>query len=694
MSDSFHAHHSPMGAHSSLTCGMFHARGGAGMELSGPASGAVYAGYEDGESTVHYLPFFEVQDDEKSRYVDTQSGEEGNRERIFTENEITRTYRWATDSFTAGPFTLEIITPFFGLPDPADSTRGQQKFASCPVVFVRVRCDNTQGRKPVRAFFGLQGEDAWTKLDDEGPGDAMKGVKAADRIGLATLDDVDTFVHFTVPEALDNGRPPSHFYLGPTAGGILNVDAGTCGEALFAVGFFKECKATYGVETRYWYTRYFARLEDTLAYALDNVQAYLKEAQKRDAELENAGLNSEQKFLVSHATRSYYGSTEWLDEAGKPRWVVNEGEYRMMNTFDLTVDMLFYEMRFNPWTVRNVLEQFVAEYSYYDEVFQPGYPETAYEGGISFCHDMGVRNQFSPFGHSSYEQTGIDRFCFSHMTCEQLVNWICCAGVYVAQTDDREFLSRYRGTVYDCLTSLLHRDHSDPAHRTGIMSFESSRTLPGGEITTYDSLDHSLGQARQNLYLAVKSWSAYLALEWLFGELNMPEAREEAGRAAGRCAESLVQAYDSSLGFIPAVLEGDSRSAIIPAIEGLVFPKEMGLSHALDFDGAYATFLKTVKQHFENIFIKGTCLYEDNGWKLSSTADNSWMSKICLCQHVARTVLGIDFGDAGPAADHAHAEWERNGSTFNACSDQFHSGVAKASLYYPRIVTNILWLSE
>ena len=29
------------------------------------------------------------------------------------------------------------------------------------------------------------------------------------------------------------------------------------------------------------------------------------------------------------------------------------------------------------------------------------------------------------------------------------------------------------------------------------MGFDSSRTLGGGEITTYDSLDHSLGQARK-----------------------------------------------------------------------------------------------------------------------------------------------------------------------------------------------------
>lgn len=70
--------------------------------------------------------------------------------------------------------------------------------------------------------------------------------------------------------------------------------------------------------------------------------------------------------------------------------------------------------------------------------------------------------------------------------------------------------------------------------------------------------------------------------------------------------------------------------------------------------------------------------------KLSSTADNSWMSKINLCQHISRTILGVKPGKAGAVADHAHAEWERNGSEFDACSDQFRSGKAMGSKYYTR----------
>ena len=68
------------------------------------------------------------------------------------------------------------------------------------------------------------------------------------------------------------------------------------------------------------------------------------------------------------ATHSYYGSTQLLDVDGQPLWVVNEGEYCMMNTLDLAVDHVFWELEHNPWLVRNLLDTFVRRYSYTDEV--------------------------------------------------------------------------------------------------------------------------------------------------------------------------------------------------------------------------------------------------------------------------------------------------------------------------------------
>ena len=56
--------------------------------------------------------------------------------------------------------------------------------------------------------------------------------------------------------------------------------------------------------------------------------------------------------------------------------------------------------------------------------------------------------------------------------------------------------------------------------------------------------------------------------------------------------------------------------------------------------------------------------------------------------------MGIDDREELQRSHVAHARWQREGSKFRACSDQFTSGEAKGSLYYPRIVTNILWLKD
>ncbi len=122
-----------------------------------------------------------------------------------------------------------------------------------------------------------------------------------------------------------------------------------------------------------------------------------------------------------------------------------------------------------------------------------------------------------------------------------------------------------------------------------------------------------------------------------------------------------TQGYDETAGFIPAVLEDDNQSAIIPAIEALVFPYAMGLTDCVAEDGSYGDYIKTLKSHLRNIMNKETCLYPDGAWKLSSTADNSWMSKICLSQYVARKILGFHYvGEED--ADSAHAQWERDPS--------------------------------
>ena len=156
---------------------------------------------------------------------------------------------------------------------------------------------------------------------------------------------------------------------------------------------------------------------------------------------------------------------------------------------------------------------------------------------------------------------------------------------------------------------------------------------------------------------------------------------------------SAIPFFDEALGFIPAVLESDNQSAIVPAVEALIYPWHMGLKEAVTEKGPYGGYIRMLKRHIKNILKPGICLYEDGGWKLSSSADNSWMSKICLSQFVVREILGLHY-EGEERADAAQVRWEAEGAKSHACSDQFSSGKPIGSRYYPRIVTSILWMSE
>ena len=686
--DSFHAHHSPMGAHSSFTIGMFGSNGGMALEKGSPADQSIFVGYRSESGITKLFPFYENLVNDAERFSQDDSNNKIKTVE-FTEEEICRKYDWSTDQFDAPGINFKIQTPFFSIPNPKDNDLESLKKASCPATFVEITISNNTNEN-WEGFFAIQGSSPWAPLSSRRK--ELRGMITRNQMGFASDDKtVSEFIDFGIEQALASTHKTPNFLLGPIGGLSFEVSAGQEKTVRIALGYYLEGNAVFNRTATYWYTQYFESIESVFSYALENFESYTGVAIKSDEELNNYGLSEDQRFLIAHATRSYYGSTEWLEENGVPLWLVNEGEYLMINTLDLTIDMAFFELMLNPWTVRNVLEHFVSHYSYEDEVFSQDVPNKLHKGGISFAHDMGVGNHFSPNGFSCYECAGIDRKCFSYMTYEELTNWILCAGLYVSHTKDMEFLKEQAETIERCFESLLNRDNPDPELRDGLMGFDSSRTQGGGEITTYDSLDHSLGQARKNVYLGGKCWASYLSLEQLFKLLDNDQLASLAHDAAKLTAKTLENAFDCNLGFIPAVLENGNQSAIIPAVEALIYPYKMGLSECTSIEGEFGGYIKVLKKHLTHILKPGVCIYEDGGWKLSSSADNSWMSKICLNQYVIHEILGMNYGGE-VEADNAHVEWEVNGSKSQACSDQFASGKPIGSLYYPRIVTNILWL--
>jgi hypothetical protein len=694
----FNAHHSPIGAFASFTLGFRGAKGGLGLELGKPADQNVFIGLQsDDGSCYEALPFFADAEDESARY-DVEKAEETdneNKQRLvsFPTKSIVRDFRVGTDTWKAGELTFRIYSPARSVPDPQTASEEQLKEALVPAVFAELTIDNTRGTNTRRAFFGYNGSDPYSamrRLDDTS-GERFKGVGQGLNTAIVSMDkDTSSAQGFTMEKILSNPLKENWaFGLGGCGALITDIAAGEKKTVRYAICFYRGGIVTSGIDTSYLYTRFFKNIEEVSAYSLEHYDALVSACEQSNEMVDATHLSDDQKFMLAHAIRSYYGNTELLDYEGDPFWVVNEGEYRMMNTFDLTADQLFYELKMNPWTVRNELDMFVRRYSYEDQVSFPDDP-TEYPGGISFTHDMGVANVFSRPHYSSYEISGI-KDCFSYMTHEQLVNWICCAVVYIEQTGDSDFLNRHMATLKQCFESMLKRDHPIPEHRNGIMGLDSSRTMGGAEISTYDSLDISLGQARNNIYMAGKCWAAYVALEKLFRNSGEAQLSSEAGRQAVKCAATLT-ANMTDQGYIPAVIGENNDSKIIPAIEGLIFPYFAGCREALEENGRFGSYIQALKQHLAAVLVPDICLFPDGGWKLSSTSSNSWLSKIYLCQFISREMLGFPQDEQ---ADAAHAAWLKHPEhSYWSWSDQILAGVIIGSKYYPRGVTAILWILE
>jgi len=242
------------------------------------------------------------------------------------------------------------------------------------------------------------------------------------------------------------------------------------------------------------------------------------------------------------------------------------------------------------------------------------------------------------------------------------------------------------------LESLERRDHPDPDHRDGIMSADSDRAGNGAEITTYDSLDPALRQARGSVYLGVKSWGAYVGLTDFFASRGRSAEAERAQAQAERVAVTLCAAVRPD-GCLPALLGTEGETLVLPIVEGLIVPHQLGLREALDGDGSYGALVRALGHHLRQALDSGRCHFPDGGWRISSTSDNSWLSKIYLNQFIAEKVLEILDAEESRAADRAHAGWSlAESNAYWAWCDQIVNGKAIASKYYPRGVTSVLWL--
>lgn len=675
----FQAIHSPVGAESGFAMGYLYHGGGFATEQDNIPEQNLYIGIKRGNQ-LKCLPFFAGSQSSAEAAFTQKDSEEQETLDTYRPEEIQRNLGYGTDTFQTGDLCFQLFSPVRDLPDPLSASLEEARLAFCPAILAQFTIDNSAGKEAAEGFFAVSPMQAKFPLSAM-TGSSLRGFCSEDHYGFAVLgtEQAEEFCDFGLMEAYR--RPEKVMSLiAPLAGLAFSVAPGESRTIRLAFGWYHSGIVTGGMRhCSYWYCRYFPNLTGVLDYTLQNAEAWVADGQKNDSNLESLNLSPARRRLICQSVHSYYLSSILLDQGGTPRWVMDEGTFRMMNTFDLTVDHAFFELRHHPWAVRDQLDTYLEEYSYHDQC------------GLTFTHDQGTHHVFSPRGYSSYELPNLTG-CFSYMSQEQLCNWILTGALYIGKTKDLAWTKKQRATFAECLSSMLARD-SQTGEYTGVMDVDSSRCGIGREITTYDSLDESLGQASENLYMAMKCWASYIALETVFTWLGEEELAQKSREHAKLGARTIESYFREDLGFIPAVFQGEAVSAIIPAIEALIYPDQLGRADVLDENGDYAGLIALLKRHMETVLQPGLCLFPDGGWKLSSTSTNSWISKIFLCEYVAEYILHIphDYDKA----DRAHELWWKVGCPSNPGIDQILDGTQPArNFHYPRCITSDLWVQK
>jgi xylan 1,4-beta-xylosidase len=471
----------------------------------------------------------------------------------------------------------------------------------------------------------------------------------------------------------------------------INVPAGQSRSLTAVIAYYRSAVVDSRIPAVYYYTTLFPSIDSVIDAAFTGFGDAQMRCGQLTAAMAAAGLNPFRQFLASHAMHSYMADTTCLvDPGGGVHWRVPEGAYYWINTFDLTVDLAFYEAQMYPWALRNVLDTYSGAipgrgYSFDHPLYSPSGTMVS-STGFSFHHDMGT--------WPTSQAPGTDPVFDDYMGQEQLQNWILSAGLYWSHTADHQWLTNNTALLQRCLNSMLLRDDTNSLARDGI-----TQNINSPELTTFDDIDASLRSAPFSGRLAVRNWACYLALQAMFRQIGDQPDATTCSNMAATAVQTIVDrwnTYQGTLGYIPALLNGSDQSAIIPMIEGLAYPAQMGLSNAIDrANGPYAPMLQALSNHLVAVLVPGRCLDATSGaWKMTTSTYKTWQSKMYLAQYVAEHVLGISGDTVTGIVDQIHATIQIQNAPFHEWSDETDSTGADRSLggcHYPRGITSALW---
>jgi hypothetical protein len=710
----FMTHHAPVGAWSSFTFGL----PGKGVSINHESAmventADFLVAVSRGLGKTKFMPFIfgNWSPDAELRQVsgeknqpDLSSNNIRERWAIIPPGNIQRTLTTCVDQYVSGGLELRVFTPHAAMPDPDREIREafvrESKFACCPGILLELTVDNRTYDQPAYGFLGLiylsRGRIRpldWTTED------RMSGIAFSGSWALAARTipgEVFTVRDNSIAANVEAGEKVVHN--GGQEGGILFiVPPGEARTFQAAFGFYHEGTATQGIESRYYYCRYFNRVEEVCGYILDHAAEIKQRSHEFDAMVESGApaepLDLSKYRLFGQAIRAYYANSQLTEAGGKIYYNLCEGQYLWRNTMDLAADHLPFELWRNPWVVRNIMDLFIERYSYHDKLRFDGQPGEIFPGGRSFTHDMGNYTSFTPPGISGYEKS--DAVSYHFMTTEELLNGIFCLTSYAIATRELGWMEKRKPIALELLSSMENRDHYLCGKRNGILKGASLQCGERGrEITTYDALDHSLLDAAGNLYITVKTLCSAILLHEYFMIIADLESAARAQEMAGKTAKGLESFFDVTRSCFKANIYHESESKVIAAIEPFAVPLFIGLKErVLRYGAVMELFWKHIKSCLQN----GDCLDgATGGLRLSSTSTNTWVSKSILCEFVMAELFTMDVAADYPTILRELVHWATISAQELTISDQIQSDtrtVVGAS-YYPRAITASLWIQQ
>ena len=339
--------------------------------------------------------------------------------------------------------------------------------------------------------------------------------------------------------------------------------------------------------------------------------------------------------MLCHAIRSYYGSTQLLEYEGEAG--LGRQRRRISHDEHLRFDGGSSVLGTAPESLgcQKPADWFVDRYSYEDKVRFPG--DKTDIPAVSRSPTIWAHELWSRPGYSSYEKAGLNG-CFSYMTHEQLVNWLCCATVYVEHTGDQEWLE---AALADLRSVFRKSAEPRPSRSRKAARPDATRFLAlrgGAEITpTIVSMFRWARRATTFIWRAKSgpvTWRSKNCSAQR-GDADKAESRTSTRTHDANLARSCGRRWNHSGGSRRRQRFEDCsrhRRSDLPVFTGC--------RRRLESDGEFGRLMAALKRHLHAVLRPVCACSRMARWKLSSTSDNSWLSKIYLCQFVARDILG------------------------------------------------------